>query len=58
MLLLVKNLLDLLKGLFRNGDFSFKKRKFSTVNFSKRQANFDPRPSLMKNLNPLFAAYT
>ncbi len=28
------------------------------VNFSTPQANFDPRPSPMKNMNLLLAAYT
>jgi hypothetical protein len=58
MLLLVKILMDNLKGLSGKGDFSFKKRLFSTVDFSRRQADFDPGPSPMENLNLLLAVYT
>ncbi len=58
MLLLVKILLDNLKGLSSYGDFSLKKRPFSTVDFSTPQANFDPKPSPIENLNLLLAAYT
>jgi hypothetical protein len=58
MLLLMKILLDNLKGLSGYGDFSFKKRLFSTVDFSTPQADFDPRPSPMENLNLLLAVYT
>jgi hypothetical protein len=54
----MKILLDNLKGLSGNGGFSFKKRLFSTVDFSTPQADFDPRPSPMKNLNLLLAVYT
>jgi hypothetical protein len=31
--------------LSRYGGFSFEKRRFSTVNISKKEAHFDPRPS-------------
>jgi hypothetical protein len=58
MLLLVKILLDNLKGLSVYGGFSFKKRPFSMVNFSTPQADFDLRPSPIENLNLLLAAYT
>jgi hypothetical protein len=57
MLLLVKILLDNLKGLSGNGDFSFKKRLFLTVIFSRRQADFDPGPSPIENLNLLLDMY-
>ncbi len=55
---MVKILLDNLKGLSVNGDFSFKKRLFSTVDFSTPQADFDRKPSPMENLNLLVAVYT
>jgi hypothetical protein len=58
MLLLVKILLDNLKGLSSYGGFSLKKRPFSTFDFSTPQANFDPRPPPMDNLNLQLAAYT
>jgi hypothetical protein len=58
MLLLVKILLENLKGLSGNGDFSFEKRPFLTVNFLRRQADFDPEPPQMENMNLLLAAYT
>ncbi len=54
----MKILLDDLKGLSGNGDFSFKKRLFSTVDFSTPQADLDPRPSPMENMNFLLAVYT
>jgi hypothetical protein len=53
-----KNLMDHAKGLSRYGGFSFKKRPFSTVDFSTMKTDFDPRPPPMENLNLLLAAYT
>jgi hypothetical protein len=42
MLLLVKILLNIPKGLSRNGGFSYKKRPFSAANISKKKADFGP----------------
>jgi hypothetical protein len=58
MILMVKILLSIPKGLSRNGDFSSKKRPFSTANISKKKADFDLRPPPMENMNLLLAAYT
>jgi hypothetical protein len=58
MILLVKILLNIPKGLSRNGGFSSKKRLFSAANISKKKADFDLRPPPMENMNLLLAAYT
>jgi hypothetical protein len=58
MMLLVKKLLEYSQRLSRYGSFSFEKRRFSTVNISKKKAHFDPRPSPMENMNLLLAMYT
>jgi hypothetical protein len=54
----VKFLLNIPKGLSRNGGFSSKKRPFSAANISKKKADFGPRPPPMENMDLLLAAYT
>jgi hypothetical protein len=58
MILLVKFLLNIPKGLSRNGGFSSKKRPFSAANISKKKADFAPKPPPMRNMDLLLAAYT
>jgi hypothetical protein len=58
MILLVKILLNIPKGLSRNGGFSSKKRPFSAANISKKKADFGPRPPPMENMDLLLATYT
>jgi hypothetical protein len=58
MLLLVKILLNIPKGLSRKVSFSSKKRPFSAANISKKKADFDPRPPPMENMSLLLAAHT
>jgi hypothetical protein len=58
MMLLVKKWLEYSQRLSRYGGFSFKKKRFSTVNISKKEADFDPRPPPMENMNLLLAVYT
>ncbi len=40
----MKILLNIPKGLSRNGGFSSKKGPFSAANISKKKADFGPRP--------------
>jgi hypothetical protein len=58
MILLVKILLNIPKGLSGKGGFSSKRRPFSAANISKKKADFVPRPPPMENMDLLLAAYT
>ncbi len=50
--------LEYSQRLSRYGGFSFRKRRFSTVNISKKEADFDPRLPPMENMNLLLSVYT
>jgi hypothetical protein len=58
MLLLVIFWLGKCKRLSGKVGFSFEKRPFSDANISRSKADFDPRPTPMKNMDLLLAAYT
>jgi hypothetical protein len=46
------------KGRARYDRLLFKKRRFSAVNFSKKEDHFDPGPSPLKNMNIILAVCT